>query len=91
MKNNVIALPGGRIKRNGIVFEKKMAKNPDLFVNMVENNPGHVARREARRNAYYQGIQQKQKEDERLLQNVGTTAMFAMLDWFRTWILMGGG
>lgn len=79
MKSNVIALPAGRIKRNGIVFEKKAAKNPDLFVNMVENNPGHIARREARRNAYYQGIQQKREEDERLLQNVGTTAMFAML------------
>ena len=79
MKDNVIALPAGRIKRNGIVFEKKMAKNPDLFVNMVENNPAHIARREARRNAYYQGIKQKQEEDERLLQNVGTTAMFTTL------------
>ena len=79
MQRKIIELPSGRIKRNGIVFEKKMAKNPDLFVNMVENNPGHVARREARRNAYYQGIKQKQEEDERLLQNVSTTAMFATL------------
>lgn len=79
MKGNVIALPAGRIKRNGIVFEKKMAKDHDLFVNMVENNPVHIARREARRNAYYQGIQQKKEEDERLLQNVGTTAMFTTL------------
>lgn len=79
MQGKIIELPSGRIKRNGIVFQKKMAKNPDLFVDMVENNPAHVARREARRNAYYQGIQQKQEEDERLLQNVGTTAMFAML------------
>ena len=79
MQGKIIELPSGRIKRNGIVFERKMAKNPDLFVNMVENNPGHIARREARRNAYYQGIQQKKEEDERLLQNVSTTAMFATL------------
>ena len=79
MASNIYELPAGQIKRNGIVFEKKMAKNPDLFVNMIENNPAHVARREARRNAYYQGIQQKQEEDKKLLQNVSTTAMFATL------------
>ena len=79
MKGNIIALPAGRIKRNGIVYQKKMAKNPDLFVNMVESNPAHVARREARRNAYYEAIQSKREEDEKLLQNVGTIAMFAML------------
>lgn len=79
MKDNIIALPAGRIKRNGIVFEKKMAKNPDLFVNMVESNPAHIARREARRNAYYDAMQSKREEDEKLLQNVSTTAMFATL------------
>ena len=79
MKDNIIALPAGRIKRNGIVFDRKMAKDPDLFVKMVENNPAHIARREARRNAYYDAMQSKRKEDERLLQNIGTTAMFAML------------
>ena len=79
MASNIYELPAGRIKRNGIVFEKKMAKNPDLFVNMVENNPAHVARREARRNAYYDAMQSKKEEDERLLQNVSTTAMFATL------------
>ena len=79
MKDNIVALPAGRIKRNGIVFEKKMAKNPDLFVDMVENNPSHVARREARRNAYYEAMQSKREEDENLLQNVSTTAMFATL------------
>ena len=79
MRNNIIALPAGRIKRNGIVFDKKMAKNPDLFVDMVESNPGHVARREARRNAYLESIQSKKEEDEKLLQNVSTTAMFATL------------
>lgn len=79
MKNNVIALPAGRIKRDGIVFETKMAKDPDLYVNMIENNPNHIARREARRNAYYYGIRQKKEEDEKLLQNIGVTAMFAIL------------
>ena len=79
MASNIYELPAGRIKRNGIVFEKKMAKNPDLFVNMVENNPAHVARREARRKAYYDAMQSKREEDERLLQNIGTTAMFAVL------------
>lgn len=79
MKGNVIALPAGRIKRNGIVFEKKMAKDPDLFVNIVENNPAHVARRETRRNAYYDAMQSKREEDEKLLQNVSITAMFATL------------
>lgn len=79
MKNNVIALPAGRIKRNGIVFERKRAKDPDLYVNIVEGNPGHVARREARRNAYLESIQSKKEKDEQLLQNVSTTAMFAIL------------
>lgn len=79
MASNIYELPAGRIKRNGIVFEKKMAKNPDLFVNMVENNPAHVARREARRNAYYDAMQSKREEDEKLLRNISTTAMLATL------------
>lgn len=79
MQGKIIELPSGRIKRNGIVFQRKMAKNPDLFVDMVENNPAHIARREARRNAYYDAIQSKREEDEKLLQNISITAMFATL------------
>ena len=79
MKNNIIALPAGRIKKNSLVWERKKAKNPDLYVNMVESNPAHIARREARREAYYQAIRQEQEDNDKLMQDAGITAMFSML------------
>lgn len=79
MKNNIIELPAGRIRRDTRILKAKQSRNPDLFVNLVESDPAHVARREARRNAYYDAMQSKRKEDEKLLQNIGITAMFATL------------
>lgn len=79
MKNNIIELPAGRIRRDTRILKAKQSRDPDLYVNMVENNPAHVARREARRNAYYDAMQSKREEDEKLLMNVSTTAMFATL------------
>lgn len=79
MKNNIIELPAGRIRRDTRILKAKQSRDPDLYVNMVENNPAHVARREARRNAYYDAMQSKREENEKLLQNVSTTAMFATL------------
>lgn len=79
MKNNIIELPAGRIRRDTRILKAKQSRDPDLYVNMVENNPAHVARREARRNAYYNAMQSKREEDEKLLQNVSITAMFATL------------
>ena len=49
MKNNVIALPVGRIRRDTAVNRRKQSLDQDLMVNLVENDPGHIARREARR------------------------------------------
>lgn len=79
MKNNIIELPAGRIRWDTRILKAKQSRNPDLFVNLVESDPAHVARRDARRNAYYNAMQSKREEDEKLLQNVSTTAMFATL------------
>ena len=65
--------------KNSLVWEKKQAKNPDLFINLVESNEGHIRRREARRKAYYEAIRQEQKDNENLMQTIGLVAMFSML------------
>ena len=79
MKNNIIALPAGRIKRNSLVWEKKQAKNPDLYVDMVESDAGHILRREARKEAYYKAIEQEQEDKDTLMQNISLYAMFSTL------------
>ena len=79
MKNNVIALPVGRIRRDTAVSRRKQSLDQDLMVNLVESNPGHIARREARREAYYAVREQEREDSDRLLRNVGTVSMFSML------------
>lgn len=85
MKNNVIALPVGRIRRDTAVNRRKQYLDQDLMVNLVESDPGHIARREARRNAYYASAAQAKEESDRLLRNVGTGAMFAALAALLGW------
>ena len=79
MKNNVIALPVGRSRRDTAVNRRKQSLDQDLMVNLVENDPGHIARREARREAYYAVREQEREDSDRLLRNVGTVSMFSML------------
>ena len=79
MKDNIIALPVGRIRRDTAVSRRKQSRDPDLMVNLVENDPGHIARREARRDAYYAVREQEREDSDRLLRNVGTVSMFSML------------
>ena len=40
MKNNVIALPVGRIRRDTAVNRRKQYMDQDLYVRMVMNDPG---------------------------------------------------
>lgn len=79
MKNNIIALPVGRIRRDTAVNRRKQYMDQDLYVRMVANDPGIKARREAKRAAYWEAKRQEQEDNERLLFNVGTVAMFSML------------
>ena len=79
MRDNIIALPVGRIRRDTAVNRRKQSRDPDLMVNLVENDPGHIARREARRDAYYAVREQEREDSDRLLRNVGTVSMFSML------------
>ena len=79
MKNNVIALPVGRIRRDTAVSRRKQSRDPDLMVNLVENDPGHIARREARRAAYYAATAQEREDQDQLLCDVATVGMFSML------------
>lgn len=79
MKDNIIALPVGRIRRNTPVSRKIQDKDPELFVNMIERETDLPQRREAKRNAYYAAKVQAQEDADRLLFNVGTVAMFSML------------
>ena len=79
MKDNIIALPMGRIRRDTAVNLRKKGLDPDTMVNLVESDPGHIARREARRNAYYAAIAQEREDNNRLLMNVSTVGMFSML------------
>ena len=85
MKNNVIALPVGRIRRNTPVSRRVQNKDPELFVNMIERETDLPQRRAAKRNAYYAAKVQAQEEADRLLFNVGTIAMFSMLTALIGW------
>lgn len=85
MKDNIIALPVGRIRRDTPVNRRKQYLDQDLMVNLVEADPGHIARREARRNAYFAAAAQEREESDRLLLNVGTGAMFATLAALLGW------
>lgn len=79
MKNNIIELPAGRIRRDTRILRAKQSRDPDLFVNLVEADPGHIARREARREAYYQAAVQEREEQDRLMRDAATVGMFSML------------
>ena len=79
MKNNIIALPVGRIRRDTAVNKRKQDLDPDLFVDMVRNHPGLIARREARQLARQQTAVQERQEQDQLLCDVATVGMFSML------------
>lgn len=85
MKNNVIALPVGRIRRDTAVSRRKQYLDQDLMVNLVESDPGHIARREARREAYYAVREQERQDSDRLLRTAGTVSMFSMLAALLGW------
>lgn len=76
--SNIIQLPTGRIRRDTLINRRKQAKDPDLYVNMVESDPGHIARREARREAYYAAKQQEQEEAESLNTLLATTTFLSL-------------
>ena len=78
MKNNIIALPAGRIRRGTILHQRKQAKNPDLYVDMVESNAGHISRREARRAAYYQALADERQEVQDLNSLLATTTFLSL-------------
>lgn len=78
MRNNIIALPAGRIRRNSPIHRRKKDLDQDLFVNMVENDPGHIARREARREAYYKAQAQEREEAHDLTKLLGMTTFFSL-------------
>ena len=79
MKDNIIALPVGRIRRDTAVNRRKQYMDQDLYVRMVMNDPGLKARREARRAAYWEARQHAQEDNDRLLMTVGTASMVTML------------
>ena len=79
MKDNVIALPVGRIRRDTAVSRRKQDLDQDLFVDMVRNHPGLIARREARQQARQQAAAQEREEQNQLLCDVATVGMFSML------------
>ncbi len=77
MNSNIIELPAVKTGRN--LPAVREIDDPDLMVNYVESHPGHIARRQARRNAYYAAIARMQAENKKLTQIWGTVSMFAML------------
>ena len=79
MKNNVIALPVGRIRRDTAVSRRKQDLDQDLFVDMVRNHPGLIARREARQQVRQQAAAQEREDHDQLLCDVATVGMFSML------------
>ena len=79
MKNNVIALPVGRIRRDTAVNRRKQSLDQDLLVNLVESDPGHIARREARREAYYAVRTQEREEADGLTNLLAMTTLFSLL------------
>lgn len=85
MRDNIIALPVGRIRRDTAVNRRKQSRDPDLFVNLVENDPGHIARREARREAHCRALALEREEQNQLLCDVATVGMFSMLAALLGW------
>ena len=85
MKDNIIALPVGRIRRDTAVNRRKQYMDQDLYVRMVMNDPGLKARREAKRNAYWEAKRKEQEEQDNRLYNIGTVAMFSMLAALTGW------
>ena len=79
MKNNIIELPAGRIRRNTLIQQRKRSKDPDLYVDMVESDPGHIARRQARREAHYAAAAQEREEADSLTQTLAMTTLFSLL------------
>lgn len=80
MRNNIIALPAGRPANRLPVV--RAIDDQDLFIKMLEFDPrleDWRQGRDDRRDDYYDAVQSKREEDEKLLQNVSTTAMFATL------------
>ena len=74
----IIPLPAGRIRRDTAVNRRKLDRSPDTMVNLVESDPGHIARREARRNAYYAAIAQEREEDDQLINLLGMATFFSL-------------
>ena len=78
MRNNIIALPAGRIRRNSPIHRRKKDLDQDLFVNMVESDPGHIARREARRDAYLAALQTERAKADGLNELLATATFISM-------------
>lgn len=63
------------------IREEKMARDPDLFVNMVNNDPQHIARAKAKRERIIAEAQKKKKVIE------PEDALVKVLAGFSTWAL----
>lgn len=61
------------------IREEKMARDPDLFVNMVNNDPQHIARAKAKRAQVLAKPKKKVTEPE--------DALVKVLAGFSTWAL----
>ena len=61
------------------IREEKMARDPDLFVNMVNNDPQHIARAKAKRVEVFAKPKKKVAEPE--------DALIKVLAGFSTWAL----
>lgn len=61
------------------IREEKMARDPELFVNMVNNDPQHIARAKAKRERVFAKPEKKVTEPEDVLIKV--------LAGFSTWAL----
>ena len=79
MRDNIIALPVGRIRRDTAVNRRKQYMDLDLYVNMVESDPGHIARRRARQMADIEARQRALEETDGLIELLGTTALLSIL------------
>lgn len=78
--NTIIALPA--VENIGNLPAVRSIDDPDLYVNMLEHDPRLAdwrQRREIRRIAYQAAIIRKRMENEKLMQNVSTVAMFSVL------------
>ena len=86
MKNNLLTLPAVRTAANLPAVRK--IDDPELYVNYLEFDPRLAdwrQRRDDRRDDYYMARRQKQKDNDRLMQTVGTVSMFSMLAALLGW------